>query len=192
MRKIISLIISMSLLFSHPAQANFFTDLFGGLVTVVSYPFQLLLGSTKTPFFVSQNPFVEKEWHKEERLTAGRKQPDTKASEGTPADTASPASTPERTPSTTTTPSPTPTDEKVVEGAGEGKNIFGWWHAVGLVSLIYIAGLIGMFVYYYVHVRNQRRARAAVAALAGRVVENGAADIPADIREEAAAIPLID
>jgi hypothetical protein len=64
----------MSLLItSQPAQANFFTALFGGLFTITTYPFQLILGSTKSPFFVSQNPFVEKEWHKEERVVAGRK-----------------------------------------------------------------------------------------------------------------------
>jgi hypothetical protein len=120
MRKIISIVVIMSLLItSQPAQANFFTDLFGGLFTVVSYPFQLLLGSTKAPFFVSQNPFVEKEWYKEERLAVGRKpqelpsstsipqQPDTKASEGNPADTVSPAPTPERTPTPSPIPSPT-------------------------------------------------------------------------------------
>jgi hypothetical protein len=77
MKKIISLVVIISLLItSQPAQANFFTDLFGGLFTIVSYPIQLILGSTKAPFFVSQNPFVEKEWHKEERLAAGRKAQD--------------------------------------------------------------------------------------------------------------------
>jgi hypothetical protein len=71
MKKLISFIVIISLLItSQSAQATFFTDLFGGLFTVMSYPFQLLLGSTKAPFFVSQNPFVEKEWHKEERLAA--------------------------------------------------------------------------------------------------------------------------
>jgi hypothetical protein len=68
MKKLISLVLIMSLLItSQPSQANFFTDLFGGLFTIVSYPIQLILGSTKSPFFASQNPFVEKEWHKEER-----------------------------------------------------------------------------------------------------------------------------
>jgi hypothetical protein len=73
MKKLISFVLIVSLLFSQPAQANFFTDLFGGLFTITTYPFQLILGSTKSPFFVSQNPFVEKEWHKEERVVAGRK-----------------------------------------------------------------------------------------------------------------------
>jgi hypothetical protein len=75
MKKLISLVICVSLLFSHPAQANFFTDLFGGLFIIVSYPIQLIFGSTKAPFFVAQNPFVEKEWHKEERVAVGRKPP---------------------------------------------------------------------------------------------------------------------
>jgi uncharacterized membrane protein len=48
----------------------------------VSYPIQLLLGSTKSPFFASQNPFVEKEWHKEERVAAGRKAADNAPPEG--------------------------------------------------------------------------------------------------------------
>jgi hypothetical protein len=67
MKKLISFVVIISLLFSQPAQAHFFTDLLGGLFTIVSYPIQLILGSTKSPFFVAQNPFVEKDWHKEER-----------------------------------------------------------------------------------------------------------------------------
>jgi hypothetical protein len=82
MKKLISFVVCVSLLFSQPAQANFFTDLFGGLFTVVSYPFQLILGSPKAPFFVAQNPFVEKEWHKEERVAAGRKAADNAQPEG--------------------------------------------------------------------------------------------------------------
>jgi hypothetical protein len=107
MKKLITLVVCVSLLFSHPAQANFFTDLFGGLFTVVSYPFQLILGSTKAPFFVSQNPFVEKEWHKEERLAAGRKAADNAQPEGqnTPTlEAASPTPIPK-----TASPTPVPT-----------------------------------------------------------------------------------
>jgi hypothetical protein len=102
MKKLITLVVCVSLLFSHPAQANFFTDLFGGLFTIVSYPIQLLLGSTKAPFFVAQNPFVEKEWHKEERVAVGRK-PQSSTSQA--ADTAQPEEQDTPTPAIT---EPTP------------------------------------------------------------------------------------
>jgi hypothetical protein len=107
MKKLITLVVCVSLLFSHPAQANFFTDLFGGLFTIVSYPIQLILGSTKAPFFVAQNPFVEKEWHKEERVAVGRKAADNAQQEGqnTPTlEAASPTPIPK-----TASPTPFPT-----------------------------------------------------------------------------------
>jgi hypothetical protein len=67
MKKLISLVLIMSLLFSQPASATVFSDVLGLLFTVATYPIQLILGSTKAPFFVAQNPFVEKDWHKEEK-----------------------------------------------------------------------------------------------------------------------------
>jgi hypothetical protein len=67
MKKLISLVVIISLLFSQPASATVFSDVLGFLFTVATYPIQLILGSTKAPFFVAQNPFVEKDWHKEER-----------------------------------------------------------------------------------------------------------------------------
>jgi hypothetical protein len=166
MKKLISLVVIISLLItSQPSQANFLTDLFGGLFTIVSYPIQLIFGSTKSPFFVAQNPFVEKEWHKEERLAVGRnpqgftsstsipQQPDTKASEGNPADNTSPSHTPERTP--TPTPSPTLKDSTSKEWwlTEEGdiilnglSNISGkskeWWLTDGAIirEVIFYAG----------------------------------------------------
>jgi hypothetical protein len=108
MKKLISLVVIMSLLItSQPVQATFFTDLLGGLFTIVSYPIQLLLGSTKSPFFASQNPFVEKEWHKEERVASGRKAADNAQQEEQ--DTPTPAIT-EPTPlPKTASPTPVPT-----------------------------------------------------------------------------------
>jgi hypothetical protein len=118
MKKLITLVVCVSLLFSHPAQANFFTDLLGGLFTVVSYPFQLILGSTKAPFFVSQNPFVEKEWHKEERLAAERKPKLTapvKPPEKEPINQEDEPKNPEKQQSPTATPIPTPSSPDFIK-----------------------------------------------------------------------------
>jgi hypothetical protein len=57
----------MSLLFSQPASATFFSDALGFLFTVGTYPIQLILGSTKAPFFKKQNPLIEKDWEIEAR-----------------------------------------------------------------------------------------------------------------------------
>jgi hypothetical protein len=39
----------------------------------VSYPFQLILGSTNAPFFKKQNPFIEKDWEKEAKFVEREK-----------------------------------------------------------------------------------------------------------------------
>jgi hypothetical protein len=67
MRKIISIVVSVSLLFSQPASATFFSDVLGFFFTVGTYPIQLILGSTKAPFFKKQNPLIEKDWEIEAR-----------------------------------------------------------------------------------------------------------------------------
>jgi hypothetical protein len=118
MKKLISLVLIMSLLFSQPSQATFFTDLFGGLFTVVSYPFQLLLGSTKAPFFISQNPFVEKEWRKEARLAAERKQKlsaTVKTPKEEPINEEEEPKKPEEPQSPTATPTTKPSSNAIVE-----------------------------------------------------------------------------
>jgi hypothetical protein len=133
MKKLISIVVIMSLLInSQPSQATFFTDLFGGLFTIVSYPIQLILGSMKSPFFASQNPFVEKEWHKEERVAAGRKAADNAQPEGQNTPTLEAASP-------TPTPSPTAagdeqhffTVRRVVAGVGVVVFILWGYYVVG-------------------------------------------------------------
>jgi hypothetical protein len=93
MKKLITLVVCVSLLFSQPASATVFSDVLGFLFTVATYPIQLVLGSTKAPFFVAQNPFVEKDWHKEERkkvVHIVNEIPEAKPPEATPTPTPTP------------------------------------------------------------------------------------------------------
>jgi hypothetical protein len=89
----------------------------------------------------------------------------------------------------TPTPSPSPSVRATVSPTPKGADdiSFGW------VFVVIAGGLIGMFIWDWRHIRQQRMARAQLADLAARVVlDEGAADAPEWVRDELAKIPLLD